>query len=96
MWQLIEERKAAKQRMITGCPEERALAAVSLKEKHRAVRISTWKDKRNYTESLARETQYAAERSDSRTVYKITKALTGGFVNSTTVVKDKNGHIRKG
>jgi hypothetical protein len=26
-------------------------------------------------------------------VYTITKALTGGVVNSTTVVKDKNGHI---
>jgi len=53
---------------------------------------STQKDKINYTESLAREAQDAAERGDSRTVYKITKALSVCFVNSTTVVKDKNGN----
>jgi hypothetical protein len=28
-----------------------------------------------------------------REIYKITKALTRWFVNSTMVVKDKNGHI---
>ena len=26
-------------------------------------------------------------------MYKITKILTGGFVNNTTVVKDKDGNI---
>jgi hypothetical protein len=59
---LIEERKAAKQRMLTGSTEEKALAAASHKEKHRAVRKSIRKDKRNYTESLACEAQDTAER----------------------------------
>jgi len=38
------------------------------------------------------EAQHAAEKGDSRTVYKITKTLTGGFTNSSTIVKDKNGN----
>jgi len=78
--------------MLTGSSEDRALAAASHQEKHSAVRRSTRKDKRNYTESLAHEAQDAAKRGDSRTVHKITKALTRGFVNSTTVVKDKDGN----
>ena len=54
---------------------------------------SVRKDKRDYTDSLAREAQIAVEKGDTRTVYKITKQLTGGFINKTTVVKVKNGNV---
>ena len=39
------------------------------------------------------EAKSSAERGDTRTVYKITKTLTGGFTSKTTVVKDKDGKV---
>nr|KAG5709976.1 hypothetical protein BaRGS_030018 [Batillaria attramentaria] len=39
-WQLIEERKATKQCMLTGSEEERTAAAETYKEKNRAVEKS--------------------------------------------------------
>lgn len=46
-------------------------------------------DKRNYTDSLAHKAQNAAKRVNSRTVQMIIKALTGAFVNNTTVLETK-------
>ena len=92
-WQIIGERKAAKQGMLTGSEEQRAQASETYREKNRDVKKSVRKDKRDYTDSLAREAQTAAEKGDTRTVYKITKQLTGGFTNRTTVVKDKDGNV---
>ena len=77
--------------MITGIEEDRAEAAVIYKEKDQAVKKGARQDKRDFMENLATEAQAAAEKGDSRTVYRITKTLTGGFVNKTTTVKDRNG-----
>jgi len=44
-------------------------------------------------DKLAAEAQEAAGRGDTRTVYKMTKTLTGGFTSKTTVVKDKDGNV---
>ena len=92
-WQIIEERKAAKQSMLSGTAQQRTQASETYQEKNKEVKKSVRKDKRDYTDSLAREAQTAAEKGDTRTVYKITKQLTGGFINKTTVVKDKNGNV---
>ena len=92
-WQLIEERRTAKQRMLGGSKEDKATAAETYREKNVAVKKSARRDKREYTDSLAREAQSAAERGDTRTVYKITKTLTGGFTSKSTVVKDKEGKV---
>ena len=91
--QIIEERKAAKQSMLSGTAEQRARASEIYREKNKEVKKSARKDKRDYTYNLAREAQTAAEKGDTRTVYKITKQLTGGFINKTTAVKDKNGNV---
>ena len=92
-WKYIEERKATKQRMLTGNQEERAEAAESYKEKDKAVKRGARQDKRNYVDSLAAEAQAAAEVGDTRTVYKITKRLTGGFTSKTTAVRDREGKV---
>ena len=92
-WQIIEERKAAKQSMLSGTAEQKAQASEIYREKNREVKKKVRKDKRDYTYSLAREAQTAAEKGDTRTVYKITKRLTGGLINKTTTVKDKNGNV---
>ena len=92
-WQLIDDRKAAKQLMLTAQDGEKAAATDNYREKNRAVKRSARNDKREYMDSLATEAQTAADKGDTRTVYKITKTLTGGFTNKTTVVKDKNGQV---
>ena len=79
--------------MITGIEEDRADAAVIYKEKDQAVKRGARQDKRDFVDKLATEAQEAAEKGDSRTVYRITKTLTGGFVSKTTTVKDRNGHV---
>ena len=47
----------------------------------------------DFMDNLATEAQEAAEKGDTRTVYRITKTLTGGFANKTTTVKDRNGQV---
>ena len=81
--------------MLTGSVhvEQRAQASESYREKNRGVKKSVRKDKRDYTDSLAREAQTAAEKGDTRSVYQITKQLAGGFASRATVVKDKTGSV---
>ena len=59
----------------------------------RQVKKSARQDKRHYIDDLGKEAQDAADTRDTRTVYKITKVLTGSFTNSTSVVKDKDGNV---
>ena len=92
-WNRIEERTATKQRMLTGNQEERTEAAEIYKEKDQAVKRGARQDKRNYMDGLATEAQAAAEMGDTRTVYRITKSLTGGFTSKTTAVRDRNGKV---
>ena len=92
-WRLIEARRTEKHRMLNGTEDQKAAAVEAYRERNREVKRSSRRDKREYTNSLAAEAQSAAERGDTRTVYKITKTLTGGFTSKTTVVKDKDGKV---
>ena len=75
--------------MLNGTEDQKAAAVEAYREGNREVKRSSRRDKREYTNSLAAEAQSAAERGDTRTVYKIINTLTGGFTSKTTVVKDK-------
>ena len=92
-WELIGQRKTAKLAMLTGSEEDRRRAAETYTEINREVKTSARNDKRQYADNMAAEAQAAAQRGDSRTVYRITKALTGGFTSKTTVVKDRTGNV---
>ena len=92
-WRLIEARRTENHRMLNGTEDQKAAAVEAYRERNREVKRSSQRDKREYTNSLAAEAQSAAERGDTRTVYKITKTLTGGFTSKTTVVKDKDGKV---
>ena len=95
-WKLIEERKVIKQRKIanSNCERSKEELNTKYKIKHKEVRSSAKKDKRTFVEGKATEAQEAAAKGDSRTLYKITKELTGRYSSQTsTVVKDKNGKI---
>ncbi len=90
-WNLIEDRKTKKHKLLTCKSHERRVQlSAEYKAKNTEVKRSARRDKKNYFENLGKEAQEAADRGDTRTVYKITKSLTGGFSNTSTVVKDKN------
>jgi len=92
-WDLIEERKTTKKQLLA-CKshESREQLSQEYKAKNSEVKKSSRRDKRTYIDNLAKEAQEAADKGDTRTVYKITKSLTGGFTNTSTIVKDKNGN----
>ncbi|XP_078581995.1 uncharacterized protein LOC144865280 [Branchiostoma floridae x Branchiostoma japonicum] len=92
-WNLVQERKAAKQHMLNGSERQRAAAAKTYQAKNKEVKRSARRDKRVYMDSLATEAQQAAEKGDTRTVYKITKQLSGDLKNRAAAVKDKNGKV---
>ena len=92
-WQLIGERRTLKQRMLGSKDEDRRTVMDMYREKNRAVKRSSKKDKRNYLQDKATEAQGAAAVGDSRTLYKITRELTGSWKTQNTVVRDKEGKI---
>ena len=77
--------------MTSGLAEDKDLLSQEYREKTIEAKRSTRQDKRAYMDHLGEETQAAADSGDTRTVYKITKTLTGSFGNKSTVVKDKEG-----
>ena len=92
-WQLTEDRRAAKYRVLTGNEEERTAVSDTYWEVNTAVKKYVRQDKRSYTTDLAQDAQSASERGDTRTVYKITKTLMRGFTHQTTVATDTNGKL---
>ena len=60
-------------------------------EQDKEVKRMARKHKKDFVEKLAEEAEHAAERRDLRSLYKITKSLTGGFHNNDIPVKDVNG-----
>ena len=92
-WRLIEARRTETLRMFNETEDQKVAAVETYRERNREAKRSSRRDKREFTNSLAAEAQSAAERCDTRTLYKITKTLTGGFPSKTTAVKDKDGKV---
>ena len=63
------------------------------REKNRAVKRSAKKDKKSYLEDKVTEAEQAAAVGDSRTLYKITRQLTGSWTTQPPVVRDKEGKV---
>lgn len=64
---------------------------VLYREKNRAVKRSAKKDQKDFLENKATEAQAEAVVGDSRTLYKITRELTGSWKTQNSVVRDKTG-----
>ena len=93
-WKKIEERKAMKQR-INSTKSERIKE--QLKRNYssidKEVKLLAREDKRAYVDGLADEAELASRRQVMRTLYKITKAISGKFSSYNQPVKDANGKI---
>ena len=92
-WDLIEQRKAIKLK-LDGTNSER------LKEKKRAeykakdqeVKRQIRRDKRNWTEGIAKEAEEAANKQHMKTLYNLTKTICNDKPKQSTAVNDKNGN----
>ncbi|XP_059162117.1 uncharacterized protein LOC131945132 [Physella acuta] len=92
-WNLIEKRREAKIKTLSGTMESRVRNDVEYRRLQQEVKRNARKDKRNYVDTMATEAQAAADKGDSRTVYKIIRTLTGGIANRSSTIKDKNGKV---
>ena len=93
-WKKIDERKETKKKLNQVKPQrlkDRLQTAYS--EQDKEVKRMTRKDKKEFVDKLADEAENAAERRDLRSLYKITKTLTGGFHNNDRPVKDINDKV---
>ena len=91
IWQLTEDKRTGKYRLLTGYGKDKTPSSETYREISKAVEKSVRTDKRSYTNDLAHKAQPATERGDSRTVYQITQTPTGGLTDKTPVVKHRNG-----
>jgi len=51
------------------------------------------KDKRRWIEDKGKEAQEAAQRNDSKTLYRVVQELTNARSSSTVPIKNKNGKV---
>ena len=88
-WALIDERKIAKQKLLQKKDEE---TKTKYKQLDKQVKNQTRKDKQKWLENKSQEAQKAANRNDSRTVYKIIKELTNNTTKRQLPIKSREGN----
>ena len=93
-WQKIAERKVIKQ-SINSTRSERVKDQLkrSYTKTDREVKRLAKVDKKAYVERLADEAEEAARIQDLKTLYRITKTLSGRYINNNVPVKDKEDII---
>uniref|UniRef100_A0A914WQC5 Reverse transcriptase domain-containing protein n=1 Tax=Plectus sambesii TaxID=2011161 RepID=A0A914WQC5_9BILA len=93
-WALIDERKQAKQRREQAkTSEAKENTDAQYQQLDRRVKRSCRADKKAWHEQKCAEAQEAADKNDSKTLYRIVRELTGGRSNANAPIKDKNGKV---
>ena len=93
-WKTIEERKETKKK-INDTKSQRIKNQLQTRYStlDKEVKRKTKADKRAFIEKLADEAETAAQMQNMATLYKITKALAGGFKNCDIPMKDGDGVV---
>ena len=91
---MIDERKETKKK-INGTKSQRIKNQLQTRYStlDKEVKIKTKANKRALIENLADEAETAAQMQNMATLYKITKALAGGFRNCDIPMKDADGVV---
>ena len=91
-WRLVEERKSLKQE-LNQCHDmkEKEDLKNEYKITNNLVKKSARKDKRTYFNELATEAEEAAGKRDLKTLYSITKVLSGKSTARSRTVRDTSG-----
>lgn len=93
-WAIIDERREAKKRCEPARTEDQLNFAVQrYAELDREVKRSCRADKKKWLENKGIEAQEAADRSDTKTLYRIVHELTGAQSSSSIPIKDKHGKL---
>ncbi|KAL9972842.1 hypothetical protein ACROYT_G019223 [Oculina patagonica] len=92
-WDLIEQRKTIKLK-LDGTSSERLKEKrrVEYKAKDREVKRQIRRDKRNWTEGIAKEAEEAANMQHMNTLLNLTKTICNDKPRQSTVVNDRNGN----
>ena len=93
-WKTIDERKETKKK-INGTKSQRIKNQLQTRYStlDKEVKRKTKADKRAFIENLADEAETAAQMQNMAALYKITKALAGGFKNCDIPMKDADGVV---
>ena len=93
-WNKVEERRKCKEKVLKATTRQQTKQAQNIyQDKDKEVKKGCKQDKRNYVDHLAEEAETACSKGDIKTLYNITRQLSGRTSKSNTHVKDKNGNI---
>ena len=91
-WDLIDQRKSCKNTLDQAkTRSQRETASTIYRALDRRVKYSCRADKNEWLENKGREAQEAANRNDSKTIYRIVRDLSGSKSSANAPIKDKNG-----
>ena len=92
IWDIIEKRKVAKNTPIMSrTRNQKREASKRYQELNSEVKRRCWRDRRVYVESEAERTEEAGKRGDVRTLYEITRTLSGRFQNTCKPARSEAG-----
>lgn len=90
-WFKVNERRAIKEKLMNATTRQEKKTIQDLySTKDKEVKKSCKQDKRKYVEQLAEEAESACGKDDIKTLYNITRQLSGKTSNPNTHVKDSN------
>ena len=93
-WKLIDERKSIKiARDQTNSDETWKINNAEYEKKDKEVKKSYKSDQRKWVEDKGREAEEAPARSDSKTLYRIVRDLTGSRNITNVTIKSRNGKV---
>ena len=91
-WNKIEERRILKEKVLTSKTRQQTKEAQDrYDDKDKEVKKVCKGDKKKYVEQLAEEAERACDKCDIKSLYNITRQLSGRTYNTNTLVRDKNG-----
>ena len=91
-WELIEQRKVAKNTInMARTRNQKREASKRYQELNREVKRRCRRDKRAYVEAEAERAEEAGKRGDARTLYEITRKLSGRIQNTCKPVRNEAG-----
>ena len=91
-WNKIEERRIIKEKVLASKTRQQTKEAQDrYNDKDKEENKGCKGDKKKYVEQLAEEAERACNKGDIKSLYNITRQLSGGTSNTNTLVRDKNG-----
>ncbi|CAG2220071.1 unnamed protein product [Mytilus edulis] len=90
-WKIVNERRQVKEKVLTAITRQQKKQTQE-QFAFRQYMKSCKQDKRNFVEQLAKEAEAACSKGDTKTLYNITKQLSGKPPTSNTPIKDKDNN----